>query len=178
LEERGLAQLGYRRTSPSGGALHPVEVALFVNNVQGIGPGIYFYDSLNHSLIRTHDAPPDDTIQKALDGQFFAKGCAVGMVLIGHFNKVWTKYPHSRSYKDIYLDAGHVSQTCLLSATALNLQTWVTAWFRDRELSSLLDISGMETAPLFFIGLGHGSGQAVPTAFLGGGELYLTSSPT
>src|SRR5690606_31898261 len=39
-----------KKTSPSGGALHPTEAYLFVQHVEGIEPGIYHYRPLEHAL--------------------------------------------------------------------------------------------------------------------------------
>ncbi|MDQ3857272.1 MAG: hypothetical protein M3327_02320, partial [Actinomycetota bacterium] len=38
-----------KRTSPSGGGLHPVEAYPLVTNVEGITPGLYHYNSRDHS---------------------------------------------------------------------------------------------------------------------------------
>ncbi len=39
-----------KKTSPSGGGLHPVETYLLVQNVEGLAPGLYHYRPLQHSL--------------------------------------------------------------------------------------------------------------------------------
>ena len=44
--------LAVRKTSPSGGGLHPVEVYPFVRNVEGVEPGIYHYRTGDHELVR------------------------------------------------------------------------------------------------------------------------------
>src|SRR3546814_6647107 len=40
----------YKRTSPSGGALHPTECWLIVQRVEGIAPGLYRYRIDGHAL--------------------------------------------------------------------------------------------------------------------------------
>lgn len=162
LMSHGFEEMGYRRSSPSGGALHPVEAYIFVFNVEGIRPGVYHYNVKGHFLTRVSTQVSYDELQQSLCGQFFVQGISVGVFLVGNFDKVWRKYGHSRSYRDVFLDAGHLSQTFLLSATAIGLRTWVTAWFRDSEISRILDISGYEHAPLFFLSIGHGENKAIP----------------
>ena len=41
-----------KRTSPSGGGLHPVEAYPLIRNVEGIKPGLYHYDARDHALER------------------------------------------------------------------------------------------------------------------------------
>lgn len=154
---------GFRRTSPSGGALHPIEPYIFCYNVSDLKSGIYYYQSNEHRLFYIDDIPEYRNLSNALYSQYYVEGIALGIVFVGFFSKAWGKYPHSRSYKDVYLDCGHLSQTCLLTSTALSLKTWITAWFNDSKLSSLLHVSGVEVAPISFIGIGHGSGSAIPS---------------
>jgi SagB-type dehydrogenase family enzyme len=72
------------------------------------------------------------------------------------------KYPHSRAYRVALFDAGHLSQTVQLVATALGLRTWITAAFYDNELNDLLalDGGGNEHA-LLVVGLGTGDVDAI-----------------
>jgi len=39
-----------KKTSPSGGGLHPVEAYLLVRNVEGLAPGLYHYHAITHAL--------------------------------------------------------------------------------------------------------------------------------
>ncbi|MBX9697461.1 MAG: SagB/ThcOx family dehydrogenase, partial [Alphaproteobacteria bacterium] len=52
LTSHGFEEIGYRRSSPSGGALHPVEAYVFVFNIEGISPGVYHYNVKGHFLTR------------------------------------------------------------------------------------------------------------------------------
>jgi nitroreductase len=67
------------------------------------------------------------------------------------------KYRHSHSYRVALFDAGHLSQTALLLATAVGIRTWVTAGFFDDEVRNALQIPPTSTeCPLLIIGLGTG----------------------
>jgi SagB-type dehydrogenase family enzyme len=88
--------------------------------------------------------------------QFWADELSLGIFYSARFDKVWWKYKHSRSYKDTYCDAGHLSQTFQLCATALGLSTWITGYFRDDEATEFLKITELCEAPLFFVGAGFG----------------------
>ncbi|AOE62779.1 SagB family peptide dehydrogenase [Pseudomonas corrugata] len=150
--------LGARRSSPSGGGLNACEGYLYVRNVTDLAPGIYAYHPDAHalSLIRSL---PDDRLGDLLCGQHFINPLPFGLFLTSRFDKLWWKYPHSRAYRMAFVETGHVSQTFLMVATALGLDTWLTGALADREVEHLLGLEGASEQPLFFVGCGHGNGQ-------------------
>ncbi|MBL0942190.1 MAG: nitroreductase family protein, partial [Alphaproteobacteria bacterium] len=93
--------------------------------------------------------------------QYYLKGIAFGLFLSARFEKSWWKYPHSRGYRVIMLDIGHASQTVLLTATTLGLNTWLSAAFNDTGVDELLGIQNNSEASLFFIGVGHGDNSSL-----------------
>ncbi|UZE00735.1 SagB family peptide dehydrogenase [Pseudomonas mediterranea] len=150
--------LGGRRSSPSGGGLNACEGYLYVRNVTGLAPGIYAYHPDTHALglIRSLPAEP---LGNLLCGQHFINPLPFGLFLTSRFDKLWWKYPHSRAYRMAFVETGHVSQTFLMVATALGLDTWLTGALADREVEHLLGLEGVCEQPLFFVGCGHGDGQ-------------------
>src|SRR5262249_38080394 len=61
-----------KRTSPSGGGLHPVEAYPLITNVSGVRPGLYQYGVRNHSLIMLSELDPAearDTATSFMCGQ-------------------------------------------------------------------------------------------------------------
>jgi SagB-type dehydrogenase family enzyme len=159
-EEKGV--VGHRKSSPSGGALHPVETYLVVFNVEGLSPGIYHYSVGSHQLVKRGGPLSSKELVDLLCGQFFAEGISVGIFLVAHFEKAWSKYKHSRSYRDIYLEAGHASQNFLLTATACQLQTWMKAWFNDTQVSQKLNLVEEIQVPMLFLGIGTGNSRDIP----------------
>jgi SagB-type dehydrogenase family enzyme len=149
-------ELGYRKSSPSGGGLHPLEAFVVIKNVNGINPGIYHYNILSHALIKVNDAISDPDLIELLAGQYFVEGIAFGVFLVAYLEKIWWKYFHSRAYRVALLDAGHLSQTFLLTATAAKLLPWLTADFNDEKVSATLKVNGMTQIPLHFLAAGHG----------------------
>ena len=85
---------------------------------------------------------------------------AFGIYITARLNKYWWKYKHSRSYRIMLLDIGHVSQTLLLSCTAAQLKTWQTGAFLDSEIEQLLGIDGYNESVILYVGAGHGSNDA------------------
>jgi nitroreductase len=60
-----------------------------------------------------------------------------------------------------FVEAGHLSQTFQLVATALGLNTWLTGAFADQQVERLLNIEGSAEQPLFFVGCGQSDGQVM-----------------
>ena len=158
LEALGLEPIGYRRSSPSGGSLHPSEAYLISMRINGIPPGIYHYRSHKHelSIVRDHFIPQD--LGSLLCEQNFANDLSYGIFITSRFDKLWWKYPHSRAYRVALLDIGCLIQTFQLVSTAQGIQTWPTGYFIDQSINNLLNISSSRESAMFFLGGGRGNG--------------------
>ncbi len=156
LEENGLQILGRRKSFPSAGGLHPEEAYLIALRVEGLTPGIYHYDSVDHHLTLIEEKFAEEELIPLLYGQYFAEGLAAGIFLTSRFEKGWWKYPHSRGYRMTLIDIGHASQSLVLTATALGLDTWMTGAFSDSQVEKFLSLNCSTEQPIFFIGFGQG----------------------
>lgn len=151
--------VGLRKTSPSGGGLHPTECFIIAWTIEGLTPGIYHYDVKSNGLTFVEKGLSYDDIKDIFYGQPYMEDCAFGLVLTCRFHVIWKKYFHSRSYRDALIDVGLISQTALLTATALGLCTWEAGLFEDTRLAEHLHIKNETMAPLFFLSLGYGYDQ-------------------
>jgi SagB-type dehydrogenase family enzyme len=161
LSEAGLREVGMRKTSASGGGLHPNEAYVTIHRVSGLAPGIYHYDVEKHALVHVNESISDDQLSVLCMGQPFGDGIAFGVFLVAYFDKVWWKYPHSRGYRVTLLDAGHLSQTFQLVSTSLGILTWMTANIHDVKISQFLKLEGIHQAPIHFLGAGYGCKSGV-----------------
>lgn len=152
--------LDARRSSPSGGGLNACEGFLLVQNVDGLEPGIYAYDPTEHVLTRVNPLP-DTALGQLLGGQHFINNLPLGLFITARFDRLWWKYQHSRAYRMAFVEAGHLSQTFQLVATALGLNTWLTGAFTDDQVETLLKLEGSAEQPLFFVGCGTSDGHAM-----------------
>ncbi|WP_213941677.1 SagB family peptide dehydrogenase [Pseudomonas sp. dw_612] len=152
--------LSARRSSPSGGGLNACEGFLHVQNVDGLAPGLYAYHPTDHALsfVNTLPAAP---LGQLLCGQHFINNLPVGLFITARFDKLWWKYQHSRAYRMAYVEAGHISQTFQLVATALGLGTWLTGALTDDQVETLLGLEESAEQPLFFVGCGQSDGQVM-----------------
>jgi SagB-type dehydrogenase family enzyme len=146
-----------RRSSPSGGSLQSCEAYLLGRKVAGIQAGIYHFRSHLRSLGLISALPNDFSFGALCGGQMFADDLSAAIVITCRFDKLMWKYRHSHAYRVALFDAGHLSQTAQLLATAVGLRTWVTAAFFDEEVRRILQINPESTEyPLLVVGLGTG----------------------
>lgn len=158
----GAQKFGFRRTSPSAGGLQATEGYVWVRNVEDLAPGIYHYLSEQHALEKVRDLPPE-VMSTYLCGQHWANNLAFAIFFTSRFDKLWWKYPHSRAYRPMLLDVGHLSQTANLLITALGLHPWLTGYFHDKEINELLEVNLPSEQVIFLVGAGHGTGSSYTT---------------
>ncbi|VVE43934.1 nitroreductase [Pandoraea horticolens] len=164
LEAQGLMPIGYRRTSPSGGGLHPSEAYLVAMRVGGLSPGIYHYRSHRHELSVIQDGFSPDELGSLLCAQTFANDLSYGVFVTCRFDKMWWKYPHSRAYRVALLDIGCLTQTFQLVCAARGIQSWPTGYFIDHKINELLGVDADRESVMFFLGAGKGKGAVAREA--------------
>jgi SagB-type dehydrogenase family enzyme len=162
----GIRSYGYRRTSPSGGGLQTAEPYLVNFTITGLPAGVYHYHSIDHRLTRIDGELPAADLGALLAGQTFANDLGFAIFLVARFDKMWWKYPHSRSYRVALMDVGHLSQTFHLACTGYGLTSWLTGAFYDEEIARRLGLDPARQAVLLVVGAGNGDGRAISPAIL------------
>jgi SagB-type dehydrogenase family enzyme len=162
----GIKSYGYRRTSPSGGSLQTAEPYLVNLTISGLPTGVYHYHSIDHKLTRIDGELPAVDLGPLLAGQNFANDLGFAIFMVARFDKMWWKYPHSRSYRVALMDVGHLSQTFHLACTGYGLKSWLTAVFYDEELARRLRLDPTRQAVMLMVGAGQGDGKAISPAIL------------
>lgn len=142
------------RTSPSGGACHPVEAYLLALNVRDVTAGLYHYSPRTRGLHRLRKGATADLASAYLGGQpwFGDAGAVVFMTAL--MPRVWWRYPHPRSYRAILAEVGHFCQTFCLVATWLRLAPFCTMALSDRTIERDLGIDGTHEVLLYAAGVG------------------------
>ncbi len=143
------------KTSPSGGARHPIEAYVIVNAVEGIAGGAYHYDSATHELVRTAPAMSRERLVALLGNQFYFSNCAAAVVMTACFERTMWRYPYTRAYRTVLIEAGHLAQTFALVATALSLAPFQTIAFKDTELETAIGVDGVAESAIYVVGVGH-----------------------
>jgi putative peptide maturation dehydrogenase len=151
----GIALL--KRTSPSGGAMHPIEGYPMITGVAGIAPGIYHYDARGHRLETVAELHADARadVTRLLAGQDYFGDAHASIALTARFSRNHWKYrDHPKAYPGILMDAAHLSQTLYLVAAELGLGAYVTLAINGRELEDRLGLDGVAEGVIAVCGCG------------------------
>lgn len=155
-----------KRTSPSGGALHPTEAYPLVIRVEGVEPGLYHYRASDHVLDLM--LPLDTERAEALAAEFTAgqayfSSAAALFLLTGRFARSFWKYrKHQRAYAAMLMDAAHLSQTLYLVCTRLGLGAFVTAAINGANVEDALELDGVSEGAIAVCGCGRPAAGASP----------------
>ena len=143
------------KTSPSAGARHPIETYAIVNNVKGIEPGIYHYSVKNHSLELLKAGDFRERCVELTAGHAWTKNASALFIMTAVVARTAWKYRAPRVYRAFLLDAGHLSQSFLLVATALGLGGFCLGTICDKLIEKELDLDGISETALFVVGVGQ-----------------------
>jgi len=147
-----------RKTSPSGGALHPVEVYPLVRSVTGLEPGVYHYDVGRHALgllQPMEGGEVAETILELTSGQgYFSSAQVLFLLTVRFYRNFWKYRNHKKAYRVVLLDAAHLSQTLFLVAEELGLGAFTTAAVNEVEIERLLGLDGIEESAVAVCGCG------------------------
>jgi SagB-type dehydrogenase family enzyme len=142
------------KTSPSGGALHPIEAYVVARDVEGISPGIYHYDATRHRLELLRRGMTRDRMSDYVMGQRWFCDAAAFVFMTGVFTRTQWKYRYPRAYRVVLAEAGHLCQTFCLVATWLGLAPFCTMAMADSKIDRDLGIDGVREGVLYVAGAG------------------------
>jgi SagB-type dehydrogenase family enzyme len=140
------------RTSPSAGALYPLELYLVAGKVQSIAPGSYKYAPVKNGLLRAAEGDLRGKICAASLHQSAVCDAPAVVVLTAVYERVTVKYG-DRGQRYVHMEAGHAAQNLCLQAVALNLGSVVIGAFSDNDIKKALNLPPNEV-PLYVIPVG------------------------
>jgi SagB-type dehydrogenase family enzyme len=140
--------------APTAGALQSIEVYVLALNVEGIPPGAYHYNYLDHTLEQIYRGFIKYRVLDACYGQEFIQFASAVIVLTGNIRRGVWKYK-SAYYKFMLIDAGCVVENMHLVAHALGLCSCIVAGFDKEKVRSLLYIDDRLEMPLIMIAVGR-----------------------
>lgn len=138
-----------RRRYPSGGALYPVETYLIGNVLDTHPRGVFHYHPKAHALEYLWETPASFAMSEIIRSPHVA---LTPLLIV--FTSVWKR--SSEKYGDLayshaLIEAGHMAENVLLTATALSMGTRPIAGYEDGVISSLLDLDDREEQPIYSI---------------------------
>ena len=142
------------KTSPSGGARHPIEAYVLVLRVKGVRRGLYHYAAGTHRLELLRRGASSAQAVHYLNGQWWFGDAAAIVLMTAVFARTQWKYPAPRAYRAVLLDAGHVCQTFCLVATWLGLAPFCTMALTDSRIEKDLGVDGVRESVVYAAGVG------------------------
>lgn len=142
------------KTSPSGGARHPIELYVCVNRVTGLRRGLYHYASDVHRLEEMRRGDFTARLHVWMPhSDYFTKAAFVVVLTAVLDRQVW-RYPYARAYRAALAEAGHVCQTFCLAATWLGLAPFCLMGLDDAAIEQDLGIDGVRETVFYAAGAG------------------------
>jgi SagB-type dehydrogenase family enzyme len=141
------------RSAPSGGALYPLELYVAALRVEGLCSGLYHFDPLKPVLAAARASLSAEEVASISTYPEIVRDCAAVMFLAAVFGRTRFKYG-VRGYRFALLEAGHVAQNVLLTATALGLGAVPLGGYYDRLTDEFLGLDGVNESTLYTVAVG------------------------
>ncbi len=164
-----------KKTSPSGGGLHPIEAYLIVQNVEGLAPGLYHYHSIAHALepMTATQQPLHALAMAAVAEQHWFANAHVMVLLAPRYDRTFWKYrSHAKAYRAVTLEAGHLSQTLYLSATEAGLGAYITCAINEIPLEQAFGLDHISDGAMAICGFGWRGEEMVTMELDPTGEIW------
>lgn len=140
------------RTTPSGGARHPLDLYVFARWIEGLKPGLYRYLPLEHALVLERPGDHSDVLESALLGHFWNSSCVIFWAAVPYRSE-W-RYGKAAD-KLVALDAGHSCQNLYLACEALGLGTCAVGAYDQSALDEYLGLDGEDMFALYAAPVGR-----------------------
>lgn len=140
-QEKDVVQ-SFRRFAPSGGALYPNELYVYLK-LENVPSGVYHYDAAHHRLILLREGNFDSYLAEALGNRCKISECFGTVFVSTMFWKNFYKY-NNFSYRLQGLDAGVLMGQLLETAKRFGFSTGVFFQFLDKAINHLLGLVDLE----------------------------------
>ena len=100
---------GGLRTTPSAGALFPLEIYVIVGNVDGIEPGVYRYISMEHKIVQVVYGDVRDELFEAALSQSMVREAPISVFYSAVF-EITTDVYGERGIMYVHMEIGHSAQ--------------------------------------------------------------------
>ncbi|AEG34363.1 hypothetical protein Ththe16_1972 (plasmid) [Thermus thermophilus SG0.5JP17-16] len=126
-----------------------------VYNVEGLQPGVYFYDVVAHSLTEVFLGDLRSEMEKVMFDMPSPRWANWTIVIVADMWQYQWLYRHDRALRNLYIETGRVGQLLILSALAYSQGSLVTPAVSDGRLSELLRLETPRQAPLYTVTSGR-----------------------
>jgi SagB-type dehydrogenase family enzyme len=138
------------RTSPSAGALYPLEIYLMAGKVKRLKPGLYHYEPERHSIVQIKEGDLRKKLTEASLDQDEILNAPATIIITAVYARIMKKY-EQKGIRYIHMEVGAASENIYLQAESLGLGTVFIGAFEDEEVKKAL---GIEEEPLGIMPVG------------------------
>ncbi|RLQ94839.1 SagB/ThcOx family dehydrogenase [Falsibacillus albus] len=141
----------HSRSYASAGGRYSSEVYILVKNVEGMKPGVYHYDGVQHKLDVIHHNPVNDSFlinEQEMGNYSF-------LICIGSYFDGMTQKYGERGYRYCLFDVGQICQNVYLLSTALEIGCCAIGGFYDDELNRALGLDGHKESSILVMAVGR-----------------------
>lgn len=136
---QGITNAMGHRTTPSAGALYPLEMYLVVGSVAGLEAGVYHYLPAEHSLVLIAKGDIRQSLAKACLSQEWIADAPCTLVIAAIFARTNVRYGE-RTSRYVYMEVGAAGENIALQAEALGLGTVMVGAFYEMKVQSVLEL--------------------------------------
>jgi len=137
----------YLRAAPSAGGLYPSELYIISRGTPILPAGLYNYQVYSHCLIHFWENDVWTKLQSACFWHPILEHTQLALVVTGVFLRSAWRY-QDRSYRRIFLDAGHLLGNIELAAALTDYRPHLIGTFIDEAVNQLLYLDPVQEATI------------------------------
>lgn len=137
--------------SPSAGGLQPLDIYVYVSNVEGVDAGLYYYKPSQDSLVQLYEGRPEIDLSQIYLSDF-PQYAPVNLIITGNIQRFHWKYD-DRGYRLLNVDCGILAENISLLAVSENLGSCMLAAFINEKVVEKLHLEETEF-PLLCLSIG------------------------
>jgi|GEM_PF-3060240 len=132
-----------------------LSVFVYVQNVENLKQGLYFYDVESSKLSFIDDSLNDLLISKLVQGQEWIKGGGFCIFITVDWKRYMWTYRHARAYINLLIQIGELAEEFLIYAYSNNLAGWLTPAVSETMASKLFNIQDQDVDVMTFMKFGY-----------------------
>ncbi len=130
---------GRGRTTPSAGALYPLEVYVVAGAVEDLAPGVYQYRPESHDLVSAAEGDRRELIGRVAVRQTWMAQAPVILAICAVYRRTTGKYGE-RGLRYVHMEVGAAAEHVYLQAAALGLGATFVGAFADDQVARALRV--------------------------------------
>lgn len=123
-------------------------------SVADLDPGVYYYDLSEHELIQVKEGRYREQMVKYIFDQPSPLTANWTMLLVADVDQYQWRYRHERALRNLYIEAGRISQHLLLTGMVHKLGTLCTPAILDSGISNLLHLDRIRQYAVYSLTMG------------------------